>query len=145
MEKSMINIKHRPILDVKKAAEHYSIKDGTAVKYVCTSAIREQAAFAADIFYRETPHPEYGNRYFGLFSNYANEIMISAADTIELLSFDMINVNGEYHYSRHRHDYYTIDDVSIDGGRAYLRLSGNVKYPVSTFRVKDGEFSKVEA
>ena len=39
------------------------------ISYVCTSAVTEHAANAYDIFYRETPHPEFGNFYFGVDGN----------------------------------------------------------------------------
>lgn len=137
-----MNINHRPIFDTDKACKLYSEKDGVPVKYVCTSALGGQE-FAVDVFYRETPHPEFGNRYFGLYRNpYANglEVMITNADKIEDLEFGMKEYNGEWHYSQHRHDFYTIGDVSLDGGRAYFRCVGNVNSPTKFLKVKDGEF-----
>ena len=144
----MINIAHRPLFDTAKVCEHYSAKDGVEVKYVCTSALGSQS-FASDIYYRETPHPEFGNRYFGLYRNpYSDnaEIMITNADKIEEVEFGMKEVAGQWHYSQHRHDFYTVGDVSLDGGRAYFRVVGNVNLPTKFFAVKDGEFvEKVEA
>jgi len=137
-----MKINHRPIFNTEKAEKLYTEKDGIPVKYVCTSALGGQA-FAVDVFYRETPHPEFGNRYFGLYRNpYANdyEIMITNADKIEELEFGMKEHNGEWHYSQHRHDFYTIGDVSLDGGRAYFRCVGNVRTPTKFLKVKDGEF-----
>ena len=137
-----MNIHHRPIFDIEKVTKLYSEKDGVPVKYVCTSALGSQE-FAVDVFYRETPHPEFGNRYFGLYRNpYANEaeVMITNADKIEELEFGMKEYNGEWHYSQHRHDFYTIGDVSLDGGRAYFRCVGNVNSPTKFLKVKDGEF-----
>lgn len=136
-------INHRPSVDVAAAEQYYSEKDGVEVKYVCTSAIRENAAFSADIFYRSTPHPKYGNRYFGLFVNSANDLCITAADTIELLTFNMVKIKDTYYYSQHRHDFFTVEDVSIDGGRAYIRLCGNLEHPIDTFKIKNGEFIRV--
>lgn len=142
-----MNIKHRPIFDTEKVCKIYSEKDGVPVKYICTSATSAHAEYAADIFYRETPHPEFGNRYFGLYVNpYAEnaQFMITNADTIENLDFDMVEVEGDLHYSQHRHDFYSVGDVSIDGGRSYLRRVGNISHPVVSFRVKDGEFVEKE-
>ena len=142
-----MKIHHRPILDTARVEKLYSEKDGVPVKYVCTSAPNQYATYAADIFYRETPHPEFGNRYFGLYRNpYANdlEVMITNADMIEDLEFGMKEHNGEWHYSQHRHDFYTIGDVSLDGGRAYFRCVGNVRTPTKFFTVKDGEFVEKE-
>jgi hypothetical protein len=138
----MTNIDHRPLFDTAKVEQIYTEKDGVAVKYVCTTAL-DTGVNPVDVFYRETPHPEFGNRYFGLYRNmYAagTQIMITNADRIENLEFDMVDVNGTLHYSRDRHDYYTVGDVSIDGGRAYMKRAGNLSYPVVTLKVKDGEF-----
>ena len=97
-----------------------------------------------DIFYRETPHPEFGNRYFGLYHNPSfssdGTIMITNADKIESVEFGMKEHDGEWHYSQHRHDFYTVGDVSLDGGRAYFRCVGNVNSPTKWFEIKDGEF-----
>ena len=57
-------IKHEPLFDTQKVCEHYTEKDGVPITYVCTSALGNEA-WAMDIFYRETPHPEFGNHYFG--------------------------------------------------------------------------------
>lgn len=131
------SVSHRPMLDPRKVEEHYSKKDKVPIKYVCTSALGGEAR-AMDIFYRETPHPEFGNRYFGLF--FSGGILITNADRIEDVKFDMVSVDDQWHYSQHRHDFYTIRDVSIDGGRAYFKIAGNLIRPTKTFRVKDGEF-----
>lgn len=93
-----------------------------------------------DIFYRETPHPDFGNRYFGLYYGYDDRLYITNADAIEATEFTMVEVDGQLHYSQHRHDFHTIDDVSIDGGRAYTRLVGNVTYKTRTLKVLNGEF-----
>jgi len=134
-----MNIKHRPHFDTDKAARLYSEKDGAPVKYVCTSSATGQGAESGDIFYRETPHPEFGNRYFILFRK-AGGIYIGNADSIEKLDFYMVDVDGELHYSQHRHDYNVVNDTAIDGGRAYLRRSGNLTYPVKRLNIVDGNF-----
>jgi len=144
-----VNIQHDPIFDTKFVEDVYSKKDGVPVKYVCTSAPNKSASYAVDIFYRESPHPEFGNRYFGLYTNsYADDIqvMITNADMIEELDFEMIEVDGKYHYSQHRHDYRGIGNgISIDGGRDYYRatFSDRDAYVACNrvkLKVKDGEF-----
>lgn len=139
----MASIHHRPILDTKRVCELYSAKDGVPVTYVCTSALGNEA-HAMDIFYRETPHPEFGNRYFGLYHNpsFSSDgmIMIANADKIEEAEFGMKEHNGDWHYSKHRHDFYTIGDVSLDGGRSYFRCVGNVSSPTKWLVVRNGEF-----
>ena len=140
-----MNINHRPILNVRKAEQLYSEKDGVDVRYIATTAL-DTGVVSVDVFYRETPHPQFGNRYFGLFWHPLQEcIVIRGADEIENLDFDMVEVNGQWHYSRDRHDYFTVGNVGIDGGRAYLRMvRDDTSAPVKTFRVKDGEFVEKE-
>ena len=139
-----MKIQHNPLLNVEKAAQLYSEKDGVEIKYVCTSAISKHATVAADIFFRETPHPEFGNRYFGLYQDAQGRLMITAADRIEDLQFDMVEVDGELHYSQHRHDFRSVGDVAIDGGREYLRRIGNLSHPVKSFKLKDGIFIEIQ-
>lgn len=133
-----MSIKHEPIFKTDAMAEHYSKKDGVAVKYVCTSALSGEAQ-AMDIFYRDTPHPEFGNRYFGMFINQQDRVMITNADIIDGAEFAMIeDSEGNLHYSAHRHDYKSVDGKMIDGGRAYIRSSGSIEL----YKVRDGEFVK---
>ena len=141
-----MNIQHEPLFDTAKVEKTYSEKDGVEVKYVCTTAIQEHAEFAADVFYRATPHPEFGNRYFGLYTNHFHQdnptVMITNADTIESLEFGMIEVEGKYYYSQHRHDYKVIEGKMIDGGRAYIRSGA---HDVDVFKIQDGEFVRHES
>ena len=136
-----MNIKHEPIFNTDAVAEHYSKKDGVAVKYVCTSALGGEAR-SMDIFYRDTPHPEFGNRYFGMFIDQQDRVMITNADVIEGAEFAMIqDGEGNLHYSAHRHDYKTVNGKMVDGGRAYIRSSGDVEL----YKVRDGEIVKDES
>lgn len=130
-------IRHCPLLDVNLVAKHYSQRYGVPIKYVCTTAL-DGSEFSGDVFYRETPHPEFGNRYFILYTSPSTgDIMISNADRIEGLTFDCVT-DSEAHlwYSRHRHDCVQTDNGNIiDGGRAYTRTSAA---QVFTCVVKDG-------
>ena len=138
----MVKIVHNPIFDTKTVADFYSEKDGVPVKYVCTSAPNEYATYAADIFYRETPHPKFGNHYFGLYNNDMGQIMIMNADPIEGLKFGMIEGLAGWEYSQHRHDYRNVEGsgCAIDGGRAYFKRAGDLSAPFKCMTVKDGEF-----
>ena len=130
-----VNIKHNPQFDTKKVIEHYEQKDGVPIIYVCTTDIYN-SDLPVDVFFRESPHPEFGNRYFGLRTS-DGAIYISNADKIEELTFGMITDNeGTYHYSESHHDYKEIDGKMIDGGRAYIRCSSGYEL----FKVKDGQF-----
>lgn len=133
-----MNIQHEPLFDTDKVCELYSKKDGVPVTYVCTSALRGEAK-AMDIFYRETPHPEFGNRYFGLFRDAFNDnLMITNADRIEQAEFGLVeDDDGNLQYSEHRHDYKKFENGNIiDGGRAYIR-SG--MHPVHMYVIRDGK------
>jgi hypothetical protein len=137
-----MNIQHSPLFDTAKVEKIYSEKDGVDVKYVCTSALGSQD-FATDVFYRPTPHPEFGNKYFGLYHDHMRgHMMITSADTIESLDFGMVESKGKYYYSQHRHDYKVIDDKMIDGGRAYIRSGA---HDVDVFKIQDGEFVRYES
>lgn len=128
----MSNIKHYPITNITKVEELYSEKDGVPVKHVCTTEFGDAIA---DIFYRETPHPKFGNRYFCLFFR-GDDLYVANADSVENLNFGMVeNDDGDLEYSRSRHDYKSFNNGNmIDGGRDYIRSSGKVKIYV----VRDG-------
>jgi hypothetical protein len=135
-------IKHFPLRNITTVAEYYSVKDGVPVKYVCTTDFRRSDT-PVDIFYRETPHPEFGNRYFGLGYDYdADNYVIFNADKVEDLTFGMVeDDDGDLQYSQYHHDYKSFDNGNIiDGGREYIRSSGNAKIYV----VKNGTMVEKE-
>lgn len=131
-----MNVKHNSIFKTKELEEIYSKRDGVPIKYVCTTDLRNSDV-PADIFYRETPHPEFGNRYFGVFVH-GGSTYITNADLVEDFEFGCVeNDEGEFEYSESHHEYKSFSNGNmIDGGRQYIRCSG----PVFTFMVKDGEF-----
>ena len=141
-----MNIKHHPLFDTARAEKLYSEKDNVTVKYVCTSAIGSEAQ-AMDIFYRETPHPKFGNRYFGLYRNqhFASDgtVMITNADKIEEAEFGMIEGTEGWEYSQHRHDYRQVGDCAIDGGRSYVKRVGDLSVPTKSMKIVDGQFVEV--
>ena len=128
-----MNIKHYPLTNTKQVEELYSQKDGVPIKHVCTTEFRD---FVADVFYRETPHPDFGNKYFAILFR-GDKPYIANADQIENFTFGMVeNDEGSLEYSQSRHDYKTFKNGNmIDGGRDYIRSSGKVK----VFTVKDGK------
>jgi len=138
-----MNLKHYPNLPTEKIVQFYTKKDRVPISYVCTTALFEFDAISADVFYRDTPHPEFGNRYFYLYRNSRGEIMIGNADRVESLTFSMVkdSTTDTWFYSSHRHDYIVTDDNQmIDGGRAYTRSSGKT----TDFCIRDGEFIEKE-
>ena len=131
-------IKHEPLFDTDKICEHYTEKDGVPVKYVCTSALGHEAQ-AMDIFYRGTPHPTFGNRYFGVYHNVmSGKTMITNADRIEKQDFGLVEDDDDnLQYSAHRHDYKMFENGNmIDGGRSYIKSS---MCPIHMHVVRDGE------
>jgi len=119
-----MKINHEPIFDVAIVTEHYSKKDGEPVKYVCTTDI-VASDVPVDVYYRKTPHPEFGNRYFGLYHDHVKgHTMICNADKVESLEFGMIEQDGKYYYSQSHHDYKVLDNGKmIDGGRLYVKTN----------------------
>lgn len=145
-----MNIKHHPLFDTARAEKLYSEKDNVTVKYVCTSATNEHATQAADIFYRETPHPEFGNRYFGIYhaTGYGAalepQIMITNVDMIETFEFGMIEGPEGWEYSQHRHDYRHVGDCAVDGGRSYFKRAGDMSVPCKFMKIVNGKFVEEE-
>ncbi len=135
-----MNIQHEPLFDTAKVEEIYGRKDGCEVRYVCTSDLRSSDA-PCDIFYRAEPHPDYGNRYFGLYWDSVRDCsMITNADVIESLEFGMIEADGKYYYSQSHHDYKVVEGKMIDGGRAYIKSSSGT----TVMRITDGKFYAVD-
>ena len=119
-----MNIVHEPKFNIEEVEKRYTEKDGVEVKYVCTTDLRASDV-PVDVFYRATPHPEFGNHYFGIFwDRYRDCTMITNADIVESFNFGMIRVDGKYYYSQSHHDYKTVGNKMIDGGRVYIKSSG---------------------
>lgn len=129
-----MNIKHYPITNIFQAEQLYSEKDRVPVTYVCTTELSN--GYIGDIFYRDTPHPKFGNKYFALFFR-DDKLYIANADQVEDLTFGVVeNDEGNLEYSQYRHDYKSFKNGNmIDGGRDYIRSSGKVK----VFVVRNGQ------
>lgn len=118
-------IKHFPVTNIDFVVSHYSEKDGVPIKYVCTTDFNVNDR-PVDIFYRETAHPEFGNKYFGIAPDYeTGGIVIFNADKVENFTFGMVeDDDGDLQYSQYHHDYKSFDNGNmIDGGRLYIRSS----------------------
>lgn len=135
-----MDIKHPYQFDREKVESHYTEKDGVPVKYVCTTDLKASDV-PVDVYYRATPHPEFGNRYFGLYhDNVRDHMMITNADIVEDFEFGMIkDKDNHWYYSCSHHDCIFIDGKMIDGGRQYIRSTGLD----GVFKIKDGEFVEV--
>lgn len=131
-----MNIKHNPVFKTEEIERIYSERDGVPIKYVCTTDLRV-SDMPVDIFYRETPHPEFGNRYFGMLVN-GDSTYITNADIVESFEFGLVeNDNGELEYSESHHEYKSFKNGNmIDGGRQYIRSSAT---GAKVFKVIDGK------
>jgi hypothetical protein len=135
-----MNIKHIPISNVEKVIEHFTQKDGVPITYVCSTDLKN-GDVPIDVFFRETPHPQFGNRYFGIFVHPTTKTtMICNADMVEKLSFGLVeNDDGLLEYSRSHHDFKMFKNGNmIDGGREYIR-SNKV---CDVYVVRDGKMVK---
>jgi len=133
-----MNIKHHPLFNTEEVCKTYSEKDGVDVKYVCTTDL-VASDVPVDVYYRGTPHPEFGNRYFGLYYDHVRDhVMITNADMVETFVFGVVeNDNSELEYSQSHHDYKMFENGNmIDGGRMYIRTSKGA----DAYKVKNGEF-----
>ena len=131
----MVVIKHDPQLNTEEVKKHYEKEDGVTITYVCSTEMFGVDDRIRDVFYRETPHPKFGNHYFALVQ-IGNKILISNADRITDEEFCMIeDENGVWHYSACRHDYKAINGCVVDGGRTYKR-----GYGYELFKIDNGEF-----
>ena len=135
-----MNIKHQPQFNTEKVTAHYSKKDGVPVKYVCTTDLDESDR-PFDIYYRDTPHPDFGNYYFGLYADDEDRMMICKADTVKKYSFGLISDEDGWVYSRSHHDLVETSSGNIDGGRRYVKRGGDLdKQEHIVCKVLDGEF-----
>ena len=136
-------IKHESLFDTQKVCELFSKQDGVPITYVCTSALGDEVQ-AMDIFFRETPHPEFGNRYFGIYYHPMSvNLVITNADRIESVEFGLIEDDaGDLQYSAHRHDYKLFENGNmIDGGRTHIKSS---MCEIKHYVVRNGEMVEVE-
>jgi len=135
-----MNIKHPSLFNTDSIADFYSKKDGVPVTYVCTTDLKNSDV-PFDVFYRSTPHPEFGNNYFGLTQRDKN-MFITDADIVEDFEFGMIkDEDGSFVYSSSHHDCIFVNDKMIDGGRKYIRSRGLD----GIYKIKAGEFYKCKS
>lgn len=126
-----LQFNHNTTINVEEIAKTYSEKDKVPVHFVCVTDFGNNSP--TYVFYRETPHPEFGNRYFGIRFDLTGGYIMNA-DSVENQVFSCIIVDDTCYYSRYRHDYVSVDGCFIDGGRNYTR-SNCETYPAI---VKDG-------
>lgn len=129
-----MEIKHTTVTQIDKVIETYKNTEGVDINYVCTTDLIT-VDLPVDVFYRETPHPEHGNNYFGLIVE-GDKIKILNADMITNLHFGMVqNDEGMLEYSRSANDAKAFQNGNtISGGR--VRIKSNA--PCDIFKIVDG-------
>lgn len=106
-----------------------------AATYVCDTTHK---GISVAVFYGRYTHPVSGSRYFALYRDQSNSLMITDGAFIETQEITgVIAKNGDVIFSRHRHDHrYSPDgSVFIDGGREYTRTNSTHQV---TLLVRDG-------
>lgn len=94
-------------------------------KYVFESCLKSKDGgwcnMPVAIFYTEKAHPR-GSNYFGLYCTDTGECMITNGISATE-PFDALQIGDDVIYSRYRHDYRTLGEGMVDGGRDYFKHS----------------------
>lgn len=148
-------------MNINKSSEIFKpegiakIEELRNAKYVCETCVRvntgDPAAGWANqpvaVFYGETEHPDSKSRYFGVYLDEQNRVMITNAQSaVDEDITGVIAADGEIIYSRYRHDYRPSTDgsVFIDGGRDYIRSSMLPEDRYVTLRIVEGELTIID-
>ena len=123
------------------------IEEKYKAKYMGYWAIKRNGGnwseMPVDVFYQPNPDLSKGHsHYFGIFTVPGQGVMITNAESAfsEPIT-GLLTEDGEVLVSRYRHDYVEKGPYMIDGGRDYLRTSGNnADGKLVKVTVVDGEF-----
>ena len=101
------------------------IEEKYNAKYVFESCIKNKDSwcnFPVAIFYTEEAHPQ-GSNYFGIYvdERRINFLITNGISATE--PFDGLQIDDDVIYSRYRHDYRTLGEGMVDGGRDYFKRS----------------------
>lgn len=117
------------------------IEDLKYAKFVCDTTYK---GTPVSVFYGDTVHPVSNSRYFGLYYDASNKLMITDGAFVEQQEITgVVAENGDVVFSRHRHDYNTSPDgtVFVDGGREYIRTNTTNQV---TLLIRDGAMRILE-
>ena len=122
------------------------IEKNYGAKYMGYWAILRKSGWSdkpVDVFYQPNPDVSKGHsHYFGMFRTFEGQTMITdAASAFSEPITGLLTEDDEVLVSRYRHDYVQKGPYMIDGGRDYLRTSGNnADGKLVKITVVDGEF-----
>ena len=115
-------------------------------KYVCETCLRSKDGGWANqpvaIFYGPEEHPVSKSRYFGIYLDMDDRVMITNGQSaVDEPIQGVVADNDDIIYSRFRHDFRRSPDgsVFVDGGRDYFRGSVLPQERYVTLRIVDGE------
>lgn len=98
---------------------------------------------AGAVFYQANPDTGKGHTHlFGLFRYPDDTVVIYDASWLEGYVFSGLDIDGEYIWSRDRHDFRQKDGSFVDGGFDYFRAGGDLSKRVN-LTIKNGEVVKV--
>ena len=95
----------------------------TFVMESCIKGKNGWCNFPAAIFYTEEKHPQ-GSNYFALYVDGSRFMITDGISATE--PFKGIQVGDDVYYSHYRHHNQECGPVDIDGGRDYMKLSGDI-------------------
>ena len=139
-------------IKITKDGFHYDSKSIATIEkeynakymgYWCTNNTknRQWNDTPVDVFYVANPDRSKGHtNYFGMYVRYNSSYIIDASSAFSVPITGILTNDGEVIVSRYRHDYIVKDGYIIDGGRDYLKCSGNSLTTFVNVSVEDGEF-----
>lgn len=134
--------------EIFNAAGIQKIEELKNAKYVCETCVRTRypdgpwADQPVAIFMGKEAHPVSGSKYFGIYVNMTEQVMIvNAQSAVDEPITGVIADNGDIIYSRYRHDFRKSEDgsVFIDGGRDYVKSGLYPSNRFVTLIIEDGK------
>lgn len=114
-------------INVPNVEKHYGCR------YVCEWNTISKAGKVNNspvaLFWQEVPHPE-GSNWMGVFLNSdSNPYVMDGQSASRLPIRGYVSQEGQVLFSKYRHDFRQSNDgsVTVDGGREYTRLLGDVR------------------
>jgi len=96
--------------------------------------VAPHANIAGSLFWQPNPPHDYSNYFLIYYNPFRESVYItSGKPQSETIYTGLITPNGDFIYSRHRHDCVNHDGCMIDGGDAYVRT--NSQGDLVTFRI----------
>lgn len=122
------------------------IEEKYNAKYVIDSCLADKNGgwcnFPCAIFYTEVAHPE-GSNYFALYQNGDGQWRIAnGISAVQGTLYGLLVKEGLLN-SRYRHDYVTMYDCMVDGGRDYFKYSPSEESKDFRFYIVEGKIREI--